>query len=124
MTKQRESSPDDLQKQIEAEFEAATFIPLRKALEPYLVKPYTRLLLWPYSSPEPELPCWIIADMNHLKPGLTLAYSSNGHADPWGIVFANDTYFGRDDSWFTNLEDAFISSGAWTQPLPPEYEVR
>lgn len=82
------------------------------------------MLVWPYSKPEVEFPCWIIAHLEFHQPGLTLAYSSQGHGDPWGVVLASDTSFGRDDSWFTCLEDAFINSGAWKQPLPPKYEMR
>ena len=127
MTESLQPSKEDMKRLIEAGFAAATYIPLRQALSPHLIEPFSRTLKWPYAKPPAEFPCWIIADLGFHQPGLTLAYSAHGHGshgDPWGIVLARDAWFGRDDSWFTCLEDAFINSGAWTQSLPPEYEVR
>lgn len=85
------------------------------------------MLAWPYAIEREEYPCWIIADLSSRRAGLPLAYSEFGHGthgDPWGIVMADQQWFGRDDSWFTCLEDAFIASGAWPHELPDEYEVR
>jgi hypothetical protein len=127
MTESLQPSKEDMKRLIEAELAVATVIPLLQALSPYLVEPYSRTLTWPYAEPPVELPCWIIADLACHQPGLTLAYSAHGHGshgDPWGIVLAGDTWFGRDDAWFACLEDAFINSGAWVEPLPPEYEIR
>jgi hypothetical protein len=127
MAEPRQPSSEELKRLIEAGLEAATYIPLRQALTPHLVGPFVRMLAWPYSKPEVEFPCWIIADLGFHQSGLTLAYSAHGHGshgDPWGIVRSNETSFGRDDAWFACLEDAFINSGAWTQTLPPEYEIR
>jgi hypothetical protein len=127
MPESHQPNSEDLNRLIEAGLEAATYIPLRQVLAPQLIVPFIRMLAWPYSKPQVEFPCWIIADLSFHRQGLTLAYSANGHGsrgDPWGIVLSSDTWFGRDDSWFTCLEDAFISSGAWTQTLPPEFEIR
>ena len=127
MTESQQPSVEDLKSLIEAGFEAATYVPLRQALAPHLVEPFVRMLAWPYANPQVEMPCWVFADLSFHRPGLTLAYSAYGHGaygDPWGIVLSGDTWFGRDDSWFTCLEDALINSGAWAQPLPPEYQVR
>lgn len=127
MTQPHQPSREDLRSLVESELEAAAHIPLREALTPHLTEPYLRMLAWPYSKPQVEFPCWIIADLGFHQPGLTLAYSANGHGshgDPWGIVLASDTSVGRDDSWFTCLEDAFVNSGAWKQPLPSNYEIR
>jgi hypothetical protein len=121
------ATKEELKLLIEAELESASFIPLRHALESYLVEPYVRTLIWPYSQTIVEFPCWIFADLGPHQQGMTLGYSVFGHGsygDPWGIILANNVSFGRDDSWFEFLEDAFINSGAWTQQLPPEYEVR
>ena len=118
---------DELKRLIESELDAAAWIPLRQALAPHWVAPLIRRLAWPYSNPEAEFPCWIIADLRTHRDELTLAYCAPGrgaHGDPWGIVLATDTSFRGDDSWFASLEDAFLASGAWTQPLPPEYEAR
>src|SRR2546430_1259020 len=127
MTPSHQPSREDLKCLVESGLGSATHIPLREALTPHLIDPYVRMLVWPYSKPQAEFPCWIIADLGFHQPGLTLAYSPHGHGthgDPWGVVLASDTSFGRDDSWFTCLEDAFINSGAWKQPLPSEYEIR
>lgn len=127
MIESLQPSKNDMKRLIEAELGAATYIPLRQALSPYLIEPFSRTLTWQYAQTPIKLSCWIIADLGFHKLGLMLAYSSHGHGshgDPWGMVFASDTSFGRDDSWFTCLEDAFINSGAWTQPLPPDYAVR
>jgi hypothetical protein len=126
MKQPHQPTREDLKSLVESGLEAATHIPLREALTPHLIEPHVRMLVWPYSKPEVEFPCWIIADLG-FPPGLTLAYSVHGHGshgDPWGVVFASDTAFGRDDSWFTCLEDAFINSGAWKQPLLSEYEIQ
>lgn len=85
------------------------------------------MLAWPYAREREEYPCWIVADLSLHAAGLTLAYSEFGHGwhgDAWGIVMADQQWFGRDDAWFTCLEDAFIGSGAWPHELPGEYEVR
>ena len=118
---------EEVKRLIEAEMNAAAFIPLRRALSPHLIEPFVRLLKWPYSNPEVQMPCWVIADLGNHRPGLMLAYSQYGHGgggNCWGVMLADDTWIGRDDSWFSHLEDAFINSGAWKQPLPPGYEVR
>jgi len=127
MIESHHPSKEEMKGLIEAGFEAATYIPLRQALSSHLVEPFVRILTWTYATKPVEFPCWIIADLGFHSPGMTLAYSPSGHGshgDPWGIVRSSDTWFGRDDSWFTCLEDAFINSGAWTQPLPATYEIR
>ena len=117
----------ELKQLIESELDAADWIPLRQALAPHWVAPRLRMLAWPYSNPETEFPCWVIADLSTLRAELTLAYCATGrgaHGDPWGIVLSTDTSFRGDDSWFASLEDAFLASGTWTDPLPPDYEAR
>ena len=127
MSKPAELSRDDIERLIHAEYRAATYIPLQDAIAPFLIEPFVRMLAWPYALEREEYPCWIVADLSSHVAGLTLAYSEFGHGrygDPWGIVMADEQWFGRDDSWFTCLEDAFIASGAWPHQLPDEYEVR
>jgi hypothetical protein len=141
-----DTNAEDVKRMIEAECSAAAYIPLRQAIAPFLIEPYARMLEWPYSSRRSErscwvirtlalpflvrrakYPCWIIADLGSCRPGYTLAYSSYGHGsrgNPWGTILADEQSFRMDDRWFTCLEDAFINSGAWTEPLPPEYEIR
>jgi hypothetical protein len=118
---------DEVKHLIEAEYRAATYIPLQEAVAPYLIEPFVRMLAWPGAMERIEYPCWIIADLSlHLK-GMTLAFSQFGyglHGNSWGIVMTDQQSYGRDDSWFTCLEDAFINSGAWPHELPEEYEIR
>lgn len=118
--------PDEVKHLIEAEYRAATYIPLLEAVAPYLMEPFIRLLEWP-GAERVEYPCWIIADLGSHVDGMTLAFSQFGygrHGDPWGIVMRDREWYGRDDSWFTCLEDAFINSGAWRHELPEGYEIR
>jgi hypothetical protein len=118
---------DAVAKLVEGECRISTFIPLTQAIAPFRVTPFPRKLRWPYSSEQTEFPCWVIADLAPKKAGFTLAYCEFGHGargDCWGIVGTNEESFGRDDSWFLRLEDAFIAAGVWSDPLPEHYEVR
>lgn len=122
-----QTSKEEMKALIQAEFAAATYIPLQEALAPYLIEPFSRMLVWPYAKLPTTFPYWIIADFAPHRPGLTLAYSTHGHGtrgDSWGIVRDSEDSCGGDDSWFICLEDAFINSGMCTQPLPPNYEIR
>lgn len=97
---------------------------LKEALSAFLVEPILQSRKWDYSVTEEMLPCWIVADFKNRDMGL--AYSEYGHGargDRWGIVLLSDNRFGRDDSWFLRLEDAFINSGFWDGPLPEDYEI-
>lgn len=101
MSKPAELSGDDVKRLIRAEFPAATFIPLEEAIAPFLVEPFVRMLPWPYAREREEYPCWIVADLSLHAAGLTLAYSEFGHGwhgDAWGIVMADQQWFGRDDA--------------------------
>lgn len=120
-------SKEEMKSLIQSEFAAAIYIPLQQALNPYLVEPFSRMLVWPYAKLPTTIPCWIIADFGSHRPGLTLAYSNHGHGtrgDFWGIARDGEDSCGGDDSWFICLEDAFINSGMCIQPLPPDYEIR
>ena len=80
---------------------------------------------WDYSLTRELLPCWIVAEFRGTPVGL--AYSPMGHGsygNCWGVVEVRGERFGRDDSWFTTLEDALISSGQYQGPVPDDYEIR
>lgn len=97
---------------------------LRDELKGYLVEPFVQTRKWDYSLTGERLPCWIVADFR--ERDAALAYSEHGHGargDCWGVVSLSEDYFGRDDSWFLRLEDAYIASGFCRQPLPDDYEV-
>ena len=108
MTQPQQPSREDVKHLVEFGLAAATYIPLREALTPHLIEPYVRMRVWPYSKPQVEFPCWIIADLGFHSPGLTLAYSAHGHGsygNPWGMMLTDDSLsLGRDDSWFICLE--------------------
>jgi hypothetical protein len=46
----------------------------------------------------------------------------SGHADRWGLVWLDDSWFGPDYCWFFLLEDAVIGGG-WDGELPENYTV-
>jgi hypothetical protein len=118
---------DEVKELIEAEYRAATYIPLQEAVAPYLIEPFVRMLVWPGALARIEYPCWIVADLSLHIEGMTIAFSQFGYGNSgngWGLVMTDQQWYGRDDSWFTCLEDAFISSGAWPHRLPEEYEIR
>jgi hypothetical protein len=120
-------TPDEVKRLMEAEYRAATYIPLREAVAPYLISPFIRMLAWPDAAEPTRYPGWVIADLGSCIEGMTLAFSQFGyglHGNPWGIVMSEQEWYGRDDCWFTCLEDAFINSGAWPNELPEEYEIR
>jgi hypothetical protein len=118
---------EDVATLVDQECGRATFIPLADAIAGFRVKPFVRMLRWQYGSNDEVFPCWVVADLQERKPGLMLAYSEFGHAqrnDHRGIVRAEEECFGRDDSWFLRLEDAFFGAGMWTELLPEHYAVR
>jgi hypothetical protein len=90
-----------------------------------LVRPHLQMRRWDYSLIRELLPCWIVAEFRGTPLGL--AYSPMGHGrrgDCWGVVELGGERFGRDDSWFTTLEDALINSGQYHGPVPDDYEIR
>lgn len=116
---------EDIEKLVGAELDQITNIPLKTALIEFLVPPYRQERIWEYSPNQDKLPCWIVADFKQYD--LALAYSQFAHGsygDHWGIVYLSRVYFGRDDSWFQFLEDAFINSGRYDGPIPDGYEIR
>jgi hypothetical protein len=116
---------EDIIKLVKAELAQITNVPLKNALTEFLVSPHQQKRVWEYSLDKEQLPCWIVADFKEHE--LALAYSQFGHGsygDHWGIVYLADLYFGRDDSWFRFLEDAFINSGRYDGPVPDDYEIR
>jgi len=115
----------DVARLVENELRQITDLPLNETLQSFLVLPYRQIRKWDYSTTDEMLPCWIVADFHNNDLGL--AYSPLGHGrrgDCWGVVKLANKFFGRDDSWFLVLEDAFINSGQWHRPLPDGYEIR
>jgi hypothetical protein len=117
--------PADVRELVTTEFNQIANPELKEQLARFLCEPFLQVRTWEYSKNKENLPCWIIAELG--KHDLGLAYSEFGHGssgDHWGIVKLSDSYFGRDDSWFLVLEDAFINSGFYDGPLPGNYEIR
>lgn len=117
-------NPEGIKKLVQAELDQSTNLPLKEGLRAFLATPALQMRKWDYSRANEMLACWIVADFRDRDMGL--AYSELGHGlrgDHWGIVLLSDNHFGRDDSWFMRLEDAFINSGFWSGPLPEDYEI-
>jgi hypothetical protein len=111
---------------VEAQCRAASYIPLREVLAPFLVSPSVKVVS-DWGSTSKGVLCWVVADLSPEKEGMHLVYSEGGFGSrchPWGILMKNDQWVGRDDQWFTCLEDAAISAGIWHGALPAEYEIR
>jgi hypothetical protein len=114
----------DIKNLVGAEMAKIAGIDLRKEIAQYLIEPVREMRTWDYSTSGERLPVWIVAKF----PGhdVELAYSEFGHGvrgDRWGIVLRSDDRFGRDDAWFLRLEDAFISSGRYSSPIPDDYGI-
>lgn len=106
------------------ELSRITNLPLKEALRDFTIEPFRQMRRWDYSTTGEMFPCWIVARFPRHDMGL--AYCGFGHGqrgDRWGIVQLSANNFGRDESWFLRLEDAFINSGFWTGPVPDDYEI-
>jgi hypothetical protein len=121
----REQTPEEIATLVKGEVNTTANESVKAGLVGILVPPRLQMRKWDYSLSRELLPCWIVAEF----PGtyLGLAYSPLGHGrrgDRWGIVELKGEGFGRDDSWFVTLEDAFISSGRYHGSVPEDYEIR
>jgi len=126
MSSESQDTPERVAQLVRAEIDAASYIPLLEVLAPFLVTPIERALFG-WGADRPRVRCWVVADLGPEREGTTLVYCAGGqgaHADHWGIVKKTDDWVGRDDSWFSCLEDAAISAGIWHGALPAEYEIR
>lgn len=115
---------DDVKELVQWELNQINNDPLKEALMAFLVTPRLQKRTWDYSTTNEVRACWIVADFRERDMGL--AYSELGHGargDHWGIVLLSANNFGRDDSWFVRLDDAFINSGFWHGPIPDDYEI-
>ena len=92
-----------------------------KWLREYLIEPKSTTLHWEYGDMEAH-PAWIIADTG--ERNVVIAYCEGGHGsygNPWGLIFANDTMFGMDCSWYGDLFSAVYECGG--VEAPPGWEV-
>ena len=115
---------DDVKELVQSELAQINNRPLKEGLQTLLVTPTLQMRKWDYSPTNEVLACWIVVDFRERDMGL--AYSELGHGargDHWGIVLLSANNFGRDDSWFIRLEDAFINSGVWHGRVPDDYEI-
>jgi hypothetical protein len=123
--KESGNKAEDVRQLVETELNQMTNFQLKDALMKFLVPPYLQIRTWEYSLDKERLPCWIIANLQRHDLGLSFSEFGHGsYGNRWGIVHLSETYFGRDDSWFLFLEDAFITSGSYGGPLPDDYEIR
>ena len=114
-----------VRQRVEVELNQIANLQLKDVLSGFLVHPYLQIGHGNTHRTREQLPCWIVADLR--RQDLALAYSEFGHGsygNHWGIVKLLESYFGRDDSWFLLLEDAFINSGSYKGAIPDDYEIR
>jgi hypothetical protein len=80
------------------------------------------ILVAPFSRELKKKTYWVVA----VDPASTtqLAYAPEPYASYHWVVLNPDLDFaGHGDCWFASLDDAFVNSGLWRGPLPPDYEV-
>lgn len=90
-------------------------------LKEHLIEPKPTTLRWEYGNMEPY-PAWIVADTG--ERNVVIAYCEGGHGsfgNTWGLIFANDTTFGMDCSWYSDLLSAVYECGG--AEAPPGWEV-
>ena len=115
---------EDIKELVRSELEKTTNVELKTELAQYLIEPSREMKKWDYSTKGEHFPVWIVARFP--EHDVELAYSDFGHGsygNHWGIVLRTDNRFGMDDSWYLRLEDAFITSGRYSGPIPDDYEI-
>jgi len=115
---------EDIKALVRSELDKIANVELKSELAQYIIEPLREMRKWDYSTSGEHFPVWIVA--RFLGHDVELAYSDFGHGtrgDRWGAVLHSDNRFGRDDSWFLRLEDAFINSGRYGGPIPDDYEI-
>ncbi|MBI1852616.1 MAG: hypothetical protein HYR85_19915 [Planctomycetes bacterium] len=114
---------DDVKKLVAEQLERIADLARRDALAAILRDPVLEFHRWVSRDPASGIPVWILTEAS--EHGDRLAYTDAGFAphDPWGYVDPRYGYVAIDFMWFTSLDDAFINSGMWKGPLPPDYEV-
>jgi hypothetical protein len=95
----------------------------REALEAVLIEPDLQFRDWSYGEQPQEYPCWVIARVRQRPTVLLYCEHGFGPSYPWGILHAEDCSLGTDGQWHQSLDDAFLNSGGWTGPFPPNYET-
>lgn len=113
----------DLADLILAELSGIEYVPRRQALRALLVPPSPRKLEFEYSeSPEFRL-CWVVAAIgDELIVYCPAGFSGEG-TYPWGVVSSSADSMGRDDQWFTSLDQAFVGSGLWRGRRPRGFKL-
>ena len=119
-----ETTQAEVEALVQSELDTISSPELKRELAEYLIEPVRETRKWDYSTSGEHFTVWIVARF----PGhdVQLAYSDFGHGaygNRWGIVPQSDNRFGMDDAWFSRLEDAFISSGRYSGPIPDDYEI-
>ncbi|ABI64466.1 MULTISPECIES: hypothetical protein [Maricaulis] len=78
----------------------------RSWLSERLIEPRTTTLHWEYGKDE-AFPAWIVGEVGTAGGRkIVIAYCEGGHGAlgaPWGLIFADDEYFGMDCSWYEDL---------------------
>ena len=115
------TSAGDLSRIIDEELARFRIPGTRDAFTKLLCAPRLECRAWDWNNGQ-NVHVWIVACLDAMN--LVFAYSRDGYSDPWGVLSSTDNGLGMDAQWYLSLEDAFISSGAWTGPVPQDFEIR
>lgn len=118
-------TPADLTKAIEHEISLISQPELVDCIRRHLIQPRCEEREWDYGAPGRTYPSWIFAEDPASNTAFAFCEEGFGPAEPWGLLSLRGAHvsMGRDDAWFSQLEDAFRASMAWDGINPPRYEV-
>ncbi|GAB4195274.1 MAG: hypothetical protein Tsb002_27620 [Wenzhouxiangellaceae bacterium] len=81
---------------------------LKQYAESLIIPLKAKVLKWEYGNDE-DFPAWEFADLG--ERNVRVAYCLGGHGangDSWGLVFADDDYFGMDCGWYGSFKDLLL----------------
>lgn len=107
-----------------AELAQVKEIPRRQSLRSILVPPSPCNLEFDYSQTPEFRECWVVGQTEHSWVAYCPAGFSGDGAYQWGVVSAGAESMGRDDGWFTTLDQAFVGSGLWRGTRPRGFKLR
>jgi hypothetical protein len=106
---------------VECEMESFRIEGLREWAMTTLVATQKESRIWMHDAGSPLVEVVIVAE--RADKLIRIGYCDTRPLGPWRVLVHDDPTFGRDDSWFQYLEDAFVSLG-WPGKLPTDYTVR
>jgi hypothetical protein len=106
-----------------AELAKVENIPRRQALRSLMVSPSPRNLEFDYSRTPEFRACWVVGAIGDSLIVYCPAGFDGEGSYQWGVVDSGADSMGRDDGWFTTLDQAFIGSGLWRGPRPRGFKL-